>query len=94
MISQAIYNNASVFLGSPLLRTYDSNSFAQQAVTFLCLDFNGQTTRHSELPKKVCPSGVRAQIVSNAGYLHETRYQFDYMTELSQLLGWQGMERI
>ncbi|KAG9225080.1 hypothetical protein CCMSSC00406_0008756 [Pleurotus cornucopiae] len=48
--------------GSPLLRTYDSNSFAQQAVTFLCLDFNGQTTRHSELPKKVCPSGVRAQI--------------------------------
>ncbi|KAF9500093.1 hypothetical protein BDN71DRAFT_1265715 [Pleurotus eryngii] len=48
--------------GSPLLRTYDSNSFAQQAVTYLCLDFNGQTTRHSELPNKVCPSGVRAQI--------------------------------
>ncbi|KAL4263562.1 DUF1996 domain-containing protein [Pleurotus pulmonarius] len=48
--------------GSPLLRTYDSSSFAQQAVTFLCLDFNGQTTRHNELPNKVCPSGVRAQI--------------------------------
>lgn len=48
--------------GDPMLRTYDPNSHAQQAVTFLCLDFNGVTTRHNEIPSKRCPSGVRSQI--------------------------------
>ncbi|KAG6915002.1 hypothetical protein DXG01_013955 [Tephrocybe rancida] len=48
--------------GDPTLRTYDPNSHAQQAITFLCLDFNGVTTRHNELPSKSCPSGVRAQV--------------------------------
>ncbi|KDR78699.1 hypothetical protein GALMADRAFT_64058 [Galerina marginata CBS 339.88] len=48
--------------GDPTLRTYDPNSFAQQAVTFLCLDFNGVSTKHNELPAKECPSGIRAQI--------------------------------
>ncbi|KAF9449743.1 hypothetical protein P691DRAFT_798995 [Macrolepiota fuliginosa MF-IS2] len=49
-------------VGDPYLRTYDPNSFAQQAVTFLCLDFNGVTTRYNSLPAKSCPSGIRAQI--------------------------------
>jgi len=48
--------------GDPTLRTYDPNSHAQQAITFLCLDFNGVTTRHNSLPAKVCPSGIRAQV--------------------------------
>ncbi|KAJ7590217.1 WSC domain-containing protein [Mycena floridula] len=48
--------------GDPTLRTYDPSSYAQQAVTFLCLDFNGVTTRHNSLPNKACPSGIRAQI--------------------------------
>lgn len=48
--------------GDPKLRTYDPNSKAQQAITFLCLDFNGETTRHNELPKKKCPSGIRSQV--------------------------------
>ncbi|KAF9558822.1 hypothetical protein CPC08DRAFT_724247 [Agrocybe pediades] len=48
--------------GDPTLRTYDPNSFAQQAVTFLCLDFNGVSTKHNELPTGSCPSGIRAQI--------------------------------
>jgi len=26
------------------------------------LDFNGQTTRHNELPAKKCPSGIRSQV--------------------------------
>jgi len=46
-----------------MLRTYNASSFAQQAVTFLCLDFNGVSTKHNELPAKTCPSGIRAQIV-------------------------------
>ncbi|KAF5341411.1 hypothetical protein D9758_012271 [Tetrapyrgos nigripes] len=54
--------NATTTPGNPLLRTYDPSSYAQQAVTFLCLDFNGQTTRHNGLPTQSCPSGVRAQI--------------------------------
>ncbi|KAM6504060.1 protein of unknown function (DUF1996) domain containing protein [Amanita muscaria] len=48
--------------GTPTLRTYNPTSYAQQAITFLCLDFNGVTTRHNELPTQQCPSGVRAQL--------------------------------
>ncbi|KAJ2913047.1 hypothetical protein MD484_g7367, partial [Candolleomyces efflorescens] len=48
--------------GSAALRTYDSKSYAQQAVTFLCLNFHGQSTRHNELPSGICPDGIRAQI--------------------------------
>ncbi|KAF9552310.1 hypothetical protein CPC08DRAFT_698717 [Agrocybe pediades] len=48
--------------GNPDLRTFDPSSFAQQAVTFLCLDFNGKSTRFNELPKQRCPSGIRSQI--------------------------------
>lgn len=50
-------------LGDPTLRTYNASSFAQQAVTFLCLDFNGVSTKFNELPAQSCPSGIRAQIV-------------------------------
>lgn len=50
--------------GNPTLRSYDSSSKAQQAVTFLCLDFEkGTKGPFHELPKNMnCPSGVRAQI--------------------------------
>ncbi|KAF8889009.1 hypothetical protein BD779DRAFT_1623261 [Infundibulicybe gibba] len=48
--------------GDPNLRTLDPASFAQQAVTFLCLDFNGVSTRYNELPRSTCPSGIRSQI--------------------------------
>jgi hypothetical protein len=50
-------------IGDPTLRQYDATSPAQRAITFLCLDFNGVSTRHNELPAKSCPSGIRAQIV-------------------------------
>ncbi|KAK7461822.1 hypothetical protein VKT23_008253 [Stygiomarasmius scandens] len=58
----AFPDNFRMLSGDPLLRTYDPSSYAQQAVTFLCLDFNGVTTHHNELPNQSCPSGVRAQI--------------------------------
>ncbi|THU78775.1 hypothetical protein K435DRAFT_876276 [Dendrothele bispora CBS 962.96] len=58
----AFPDNLRMLSGDPLLRTYDPSSYAQQAVTFLCLDFNGVTTRHNGLPTQSCPSGVRAQI--------------------------------
>ncbi|KAK0204476.1 WSC domain-containing protein [Desarmillaria ectypa] len=48
--------------GTPMLRTYDSSSYAQQAVTFLCLDFTGTTTKFNSIPPQACASGVRAQI--------------------------------
>ncbi|KAJ7082838.1 hypothetical protein B0H15DRAFT_851668 [Mycena belliarum] len=48
--------------GTPTLRSYDASSFAQQAVTFLCLDFGGTSMKHNELPTGNCPSGIRAQI--------------------------------
>jgi hypothetical protein len=39
-------------------------SFAQEAVSFLCLNFNGVSTKSNFLPETPCPSGVRAQLVS------------------------------
>ncbi|KAJ6463450.1 hypothetical protein C8R45DRAFT_1025772 [Mycena sanguinolenta] len=49
--------------GDPTLRTLDPSSFAQQAITFLCLDFSGTSNRYNELPKGMsCPSGIRSQI--------------------------------
>ncbi|KIJ47814.1 hypothetical protein M422DRAFT_777984 [Sphaerobolus stellatus SS14] len=49
--------------GTTTLRTYDPTSFAQQAVTFLCLDFSGTSTRYNQLPVGIsCPSGIRSQI--------------------------------
>ncbi|KAF9007447.1 hypothetical protein BDQ17DRAFT_1539830 [Cyathus striatus] len=48
--------------GDPMLRSYDASSKAQQAVTFLCLDFNGVTTKFNNIPSGSCPSGIRAQI--------------------------------
>ncbi|KAJ7825954.1 hypothetical protein B0H13DRAFT_2214807, partial [Mycena leptocephala] len=48
--------------GTPTLRSYNASSYAQQAVTFLCLDFSGTSTKHNELPTGSCPSGIRAQI--------------------------------
>ncbi len=51
--------------GDPDLRTLNASSFAQQAITFLCLDFDGVSARTNELPvDQDCPSGIRAQIVS------------------------------
>ncbi|KAJ6578874.1 hypothetical protein DFH09DRAFT_1148548 [Mycena vulgaris] len=49
--------------GNPILRTLDPSSFAQQAITFLCLDFSGKSSRYNELPAGIsCPSGIRSQI--------------------------------
>ena len=51
--------------GTPTLRSYDPNSFAQQAVSFLCLDFDhGTPPPFTGLPSTPsgCPNGVRAQI--------------------------------
>ncbi|KAJ7452125.1 hypothetical protein B0H11DRAFT_2074419 [Mycena galericulata] len=50
-------------LSDPTLRTLNPASFAQQAITFLCLDFSGTSKRYNELPVGIsCPSGIRSQI--------------------------------
>lgn len=49
--------------GDPTLRTLKPASFAQQAVTHLCLDFETNTGgRYNELPTRRCPNGIRSQI--------------------------------
>ncbi|PPQ63237.1 hypothetical protein CVT24_005697 [Panaeolus cyanescens] len=48
--------------GTPSLRTYDPNSFAQKAVDHLCLDFERGTTHFDALPDRKCASGIRSQI--------------------------------
>ncbi|KAF8658416.1 hypothetical protein AX16_001967 [Volvariella volvacea WC 439] len=49
-------------VSDPELRTFNSSSYAQQAVSFLCLNFESTSTRHNELPVASCPSGIRSQI--------------------------------
>ncbi|KAK0442529.1 uncharacterized protein EV420DRAFT_1077422 [Desarmillaria tabescens] len=49
--------------GDPNLRTLNASSFAQQAITFLCLNFAGVSTKYNELPvNQDCTSGIRSQI--------------------------------
>ncbi|KAE9401276.1 hypothetical protein BT96DRAFT_992167 [Gymnopus androsaceus JB14] len=59
---QAFPDDFRMISGDMTLRSYNSSSYAQQAITFLCLDFNGVSTKYSSLPPVSCPSGVRAQI--------------------------------
>ncbi|GAW00416.1 wsc domain [Lentinula edodes] len=56
-------NNFRMLSGDTTLRTLNASSFAQQAVTFLCLQFSGTSKRYNELPVGVsCPAGIRSQI--------------------------------
>jgi len=55
-------DNFRMISGDPNLRTLDPSSFAQQAITFVCLDYNGVSSKYNELPTKRCPSGIRSQI--------------------------------
>ncbi|KAJ7724926.1 hypothetical protein DFH07DRAFT_854439 [Mycena maculata] len=49
--------------GDQTLRTLNPASFAQQAITFLCLEFSGTSNRYNELPVGIsCPAGIRSQI--------------------------------
>ncbi|KAJ3975834.1 hypothetical protein EV361DRAFT_865096 [Lentinula raphanica] len=59
---QAFPDNFRMISGDPTLRSYNASSYAQQAVTFLCLDFDGTSTKYNSLPPVSCPSGIRAQI--------------------------------
>ncbi|KAJ3906383.1 hypothetical protein F5879DRAFT_1069721 [Lentinula edodes] len=59
---QAFPDNFRMISGDMTLRSYNESSYAQQAVTFLCLDFNGVSTKYNMLPPVSCPSGLRAQI--------------------------------
>ncbi|KAJ3793071.1 hypothetical protein GGU11DRAFT_801138 [Lentinula aff. detonsa] len=59
---QAFPDNFRMISGDMTLRSYNASSYAQQAVTFLCLDFNGVSTKYNMLPPVSCPSGIRAQI--------------------------------
>jgi hypothetical protein len=49
--------------GDMALRSYDPNSVAQKAVTFLCLNFQGTTPPpFNELPARQCNNGIRSQL--------------------------------
>ncbi|KAL1709772.1 hypothetical protein EV121DRAFT_276012 [Schizophyllum commune] len=49
-------------VSDPNLRTFDASSFAQQAVTYLCLQAGGASARFNELPRGACSNGIRSQI--------------------------------
>ncbi|KAE9400895.1 hypothetical protein BT96DRAFT_1095870 [Gymnopus androsaceus JB14] len=59
----AFPNDFRMLSGDTTLRTLNASSFAQQAITFLCLQFSGPSNRYNELPVGVsCPAGIRSQI--------------------------------
>lgn len=98
MVSGILYTSFSVdwyihivlSTGDPNLRTLDPSSFAQQAITFLCLDFTGTSRKFNELPRGKCPSGIRSQIVSGAIFLLLIQI-FEYFVEFPELLGRSGI---
>ncbi|KAL1668487.1 hypothetical protein GGF50DRAFT_124038 [Schizophyllum commune] len=49
-------------VSDPNLRAFDPASFAQQAVTYLCLQAGGASARSNELPRGACSNGIRSQI--------------------------------
>ncbi|KAE9401313.1 hypothetical protein BT96DRAFT_992198 [Gymnopus androsaceus JB14] len=59
---QAFPDDFRMISGDMTLRSYNASSYAQQAITFLCLNFNGVSTKYNFLPPISCPSGIRAQI--------------------------------
>ncbi|KAF5329690.1 hypothetical protein D9619_008944 [Psilocybe cf. subviscida] len=61
-VTTAFPDDFRMISGDMTLRSFDPSNFAQQAVTFLCLNFNGKSTRTNELPKGQCASGIRSQI--------------------------------
>lgn len=48
--------------GDPGLRSYNGNSLAQQAVSYVCLNYNGQSPQTPGIPNTNCPNGLRSQI--------------------------------
>ncbi|KAK0481072.1 hypothetical protein EDD18DRAFT_1085525, partial [Armillaria luteobubalina] len=55
----------TVHAGDPnLCHTLNASSFTQQAITFLCLNFNSVSTKYNELPiNQDCSSGIQLQIL-------------------------------
>ncbi|EJT97083.1 WSC-domain-containing protein [Dacryopinax primogenitus] len=47
--------------GNPNLRSY-TDTLAQQAVSFVCLDYSGTSDQTNVFPTKNCPDGLRTQI--------------------------------
>lgn len=47
--------------GDPFKRSFGGD-FASQAVSFVCLDYSGESSQTNGLPNKVCPDGLRAQV--------------------------------
>ncbi|EIM83065.1 uncharacterized protein STEHIDRAFT_160671 [Stereum hirsutum FP-91666 SS1] len=59
---QAFPDDFRMISGETTLRSYNASSFAQQAVTFLCIAEDGSTTKTSQLPANECAFSMRAQI--------------------------------
>ncbi|KAJ7183310.1 hypothetical protein C8R46DRAFT_1027059 [Mycena filopes] len=81
--------------GTPTLRSYNASDHAQQAVTFLCLDFSGTSTKHNELPSQAvniciipqCPSGIRAQLNFPACWDGKNTDSADHKSHVAYLSG-------
>ncbi|KAL5487513.1 hypothetical protein ACEPAI_5621 [Sanghuangporus weigelae] len=50
-------------LAGSLRTSYNASNQEDRAVNFVCLDYDGDSTRSDQLPDKSCPDGLRAQVV-------------------------------
>lgn len=60
---QAFPAGFKMVAGDPDLRTYNESSRAQQAISYVCLDYAGGSSDGSAFPEKNCPDGMRAQVI-------------------------------
>jgi hypothetical protein len=58
----AFPDNFRMRSGNANLRSYDAGLKAQQAVTFVCLDYDSGSSQFTGLPTIKCRSGIRSQV--------------------------------
>ncbi|KAF8871764.1 hypothetical protein BD779DRAFT_1680126 [Infundibulicybe gibba] len=61
-VTTAFPDDFRMISGNAMARALNESNHEQQAVSFLCLNYGGKTTRHADFPEKSCPSGIRMQI--------------------------------
>lgn len=49
--------------GSPARTTFNASNQADNAVSFVCLDYSGTSNQTTVFPETNCPDGLRSQVV-------------------------------
>lgn len=85
---QAFPKDFRMFSGDPFRRNYTGEEAAPgNAVSFVCLDYEGGSTQHNEIPDKNCPDGLRAQIYFPSCWDGENLDSQDHRSHMAYPIG-------